>query len=100
RCQSVVGALVRIEALAPVPAVQPARRRWFAWLIPLAAATAAIALWVVVPRGPGAAPPPVAQEQNQPAQTQQSEHAAPAPPPSPSSSPKVEQQATAKSDQP
>lgn len=56
RCQSVIATAARIEAIAPAR-VKPAPRRWLAWLVPLTAAAAAVAIWVAVPRGPDALPP-------------------------------------------
>jgi hypothetical protein len=49
-CQALVGAMARSE-----PAVRPARsaraaRLWLGWLLPLAAAAAAVAFWIAVPR--------------------------------------------------
>src|SRR5439155_21302841 len=35
---------------------EPAPRRWLAWLVPLAAAAAAVGLWVAVPRDSDAPP--------------------------------------------
>jgi hypothetical protein len=49
----------------------------FAWLVPLTAAAAAIAIWVAVPRGPGIQPQ-VAELQSQPAQLKGTEVPAPA----------------------
>lgn len=48
RCQAMVGAFVRIT---PAPAVtEPASRRWsLGWLLPLATAAAALALWAIIP---------------------------------------------------
>jgi hypothetical protein len=48
RCQAVVAALIRTEA--PVAARQRAPRKWLAWLVPLTAAAAAVAIWIAVPR--------------------------------------------------
>jgi len=48
RCQALVGVLARTVAMVPAP--EPARRRWLVWLVPLTAASAAVALWFVVPR--------------------------------------------------
>ncbi len=62
RCQSLVGAMARTNAV--VPQLEPERgtRRWLGWLVPLTAAAAAVALWVAVPRDARApaAPPPAA----------------------------------------
>src|SRR5207253_2381487 len=48
RCRALIAAMVRT---APVPADSPApQRRWsFAWLIPAAAAAAAVAIWIATP---------------------------------------------------
>jgi hypothetical protein len=75
RCQAIVSTTARIEAIAPARA-QPAARRWLAWVVPLTAAAAAIAIWVAVPHGPGAAPPQ-AENQNQVAQAKTPEVAPP-----------------------
>jgi len=42
-----------------VPAPEPARRRWLTWLVPLTAASAAVVLWFVVPRGGSEPVPPI-----------------------------------------
>ena len=79
RCQSLVGALARTHAIVPQP--EPAPRRWLAWLVPLTAAAAAVALWVAVPRD-GAAPVPpatVAQEQTAAAKAPEPKLAEPPP---------------------
>jgi hypothetical protein len=52
RCQALVGAMARIDAI--VGQQRPSSRLWLAWLVPLTAAAAAVALWVAVPRGPAA----------------------------------------------
>jgi hypothetical protein len=52
RCQTLVGALARINAVVPLAEHERAPRRWLAWLVPLTAAAAAVALWVAVPRDP------------------------------------------------
>lgn len=61
RCQAMIGALARIDS--PIPQAPPARavRPWLAWLVPLTAAAAAIAIWVAVPRNASA---PVAPSSN------------------------------------
>jgi hypothetical protein len=72
RCQAMVAGVVRSAASAPVSERPP--RRWLAWLVPLTAATAAVAIWVAVPRGP--APQPMAENENRAAQ-EKAEPAAP-----------------------
>jgi hypothetical protein len=101
RCQAIVSTAARIEAIAPARA-EPAPRRWLAWLVPLTAAAAAIAIWVAVPRGPGAAPPQTAENQRRVAQAK-----APEAPPastglqqSPAAAAREERAPAAKSDQP
>src|SRR5262249_43496412 len=59
RCQATVAALVQITRAASADPVarerhEAAPRRWLAWFVPLTAAAAALAIWVAVPRGPGA----------------------------------------------
>jgi hypothetical protein len=72
RCQSLVGAMARTDAVVPQPEAERATRRRLAWLVPLTAAAAAAALWVAVPRErsvPLAPAPPAAnaqREENQP----------------------------------
>src|SRR5262245_35405085 len=52
RCQAVVKILVRdVPALQ---AAQPARKLWLRWVLPLAAAATAVAIWVAVPGTPRA----------------------------------------------
>jgi hypothetical protein len=58
RCQTLVGALARTAAMVPAP--EPARRRWLVWLVPLTAASAAVAVWFVVPRVGNVPLPPLA----------------------------------------
>lgn len=96
RCQAMVAGLVHSAANAPLP--QPAPRRWLAWLVPLTAAAAAVAIWVAVPRAPGVAPQSIAENRNRAAQ-EKTEPAAPNPLSEPSTVLK-EPQAAAKSDQP
>ena len=50
RCQALVGTLARINSVVPPAEPERAARRWLAWLVPLTAAAAAVALWVAVPR--------------------------------------------------
>lgn len=58
RCQALVGTFARLDrALPPMAAAPRAARRWLAWLVPIAAAAAAVTLWIVVPgRSPAPAP--------------------------------------------
>jgi hypothetical protein len=58
RCQALVGALARVEAAAPQ--IQAHRHGYFrlAWLVPLTAAAAGVALWVAVPRERSKPPAP------------------------------------------
>jgi hypothetical protein len=103
RCQASLAALVQTSAFDNVNSVADAsehtRRRWFAWIVPLTAAAAAIAIWVAVPRGP-ATPPQVAEVQSQPAQLKATEAAASAPGLQSPPTKKEEQVLAAKSDQP
>ena len=64
RCRAVVGEVVRAEA-AVLPATVPIRRRWPAWLVPLTAAAAAVAIWVAVPGNPGGPAPATTNPQGQ-----------------------------------
>src|SRR5262245_49834894 len=67
RCQSALAALVRtsLDPVKPVAeTLDQGHRRWFAWLVPLTAAAAAIAIWVAVPRGPAIEHPRVAEIQS------------------------------------
>jgi len=95
RCQAMVAGVVRSAANAPLP--EPAPRRWLAWLVPLTAAAAAVAIWVAVPRGPSVAPQSAAE--NSTAQ-EKAEPAAPNPLAEPSTaSNEPAAAAAAKSDQ-
>jgi hypothetical protein len=49
RCQSLVGALARINSAAPPAEPERAVHGWLAWLVPLATAAAAVAVWIAVP---------------------------------------------------
>ena len=49
RCQDLVGTLARINSTAPLTESVRASRRWIAWLVPLMAAAAAVAIWIAVP---------------------------------------------------
>jgi hypothetical protein len=97
RCQAMVAGVVRAAGRAPVP--EPAPRRWLAWLVPLTAAAAAVAIWVAVPRGPDVVPQSVAENQNQAAQAKAEPAASPNPRSEPSTAPKEAQAPAAKSDQ-
>jgi hypothetical protein len=103
RCQASLAALVHTSSLDHVTSVPDApertRRRWFAWLIPLTAAAAAIAIWVAVPRGP-ATEPQLAEVQSQPAQLKTTEAPAPAAGLQSPSAKKEEQSLSAKGGQP
>ena len=48
RCQALVGAMARTDAVVRQP--EPVSRRWLAWLVPLTAAAAAVVVWTAVPR--------------------------------------------------
>ena len=57
RCQALVGTLARINTVIPPAQSEQAARGWLRWIAPLAAtaaALAAVALWVAVPRDAGA----------------------------------------------
>ncbi len=99
RCQAIVSTAARIEAIAPARA-EPRPRRWVAWLVPLTAAAAAIAIWVAVPRGPGAGPSQVAENQSQAAQAKTSEASQPTAELQQSPAAREKQAPAAKSDQP
>jgi hypothetical protein len=70
RCQSMVGAMARTNAVVAQPEPERALRRWLPWLVPLTAAAAAVALWVAVP---GDLSAPVAPERPAEVQTQAAE---------------------------
>ena len=69
RCQSLVGAMARTNAVVPQPEPERAARRWLAWLVPLTAAAAAVALWVAVPREETSLPLPLRRRRGSPGQT-------------------------------
>ena len=69
RCQMLVGTLTRINTVVPPAAHERASRRWLAWLVPLTAAAAAVALWVAVPRDTGVRLPQATATQKQAAET-------------------------------
>jgi hypothetical protein len=102
RCQAIVSTAARIEAIAPARA-EPRPRRWVAWLVPLSAAAAAVAIWVAVPRGPVAERRPATEIQTQ-TDARAAEAKKPAAPSASaqqqSSAAREEQAAAAKSDQP
>ncbi|HEX7795530.1 MAG TPA: hypothetical protein VF456_14310, partial [Vicinamibacterales bacterium] len=103
RCQASLAALVHTSSIERVAAAsaqsEKAPRRLFAWLVPLTAAAAAIAIWVAVPRGP-ATQPQVAEVQSQPAQLKATEVPPPAAGLQSPSTKKEEQRLTAKGDLP
>jgi hypothetical protein len=51
RCQAMVGTLARINAAAPAAKAERARswRGWFGWVVPIAAAAAAVTIYVSIP---------------------------------------------------
>ena len=102
RCQASLAALVRTSPVDHIKSVSgppaQASRRWLAWLVPLTAAAAAIAIWVAVPHGPGTQPP-VAEVQSQSAQLKATEVPAPAAGLQAPSTKKEEQPPAAKGDQ-
>jgi hypothetical protein len=72
RCQSLVGAMARGNIVVPRSEPERATRRWLPWLVPFAAAAAAVALWVAIPREAHvsvAFPPPAVEVQKQAAET-------------------------------
>ena len=60
RCQSLMGAMARANAVIPASEPERTGRPWLAWLVPLTAVAAALTLWVAVPREryESPAPPP------------------------------------------
>ena len=66
RCQALVGTMARTLPLAPGSSAPGTLRLWRWWLAPIAAATAAVTLWMVVPeqQEPAQAPPVVTADQN------------------------------------
>jgi len=69
RCQSLVGAMARTNAVVAQPEPDRALRRWLPWLVPLTAAAAAMALWVAVPGDLSAPQRPAKEVQTQTAET-------------------------------
>lgn len=68
RCQTMIAVLVQASpdvVEAGDHKAEPASRNWLAWLVPLTAAAAAIAIWVAVPHGPGSTSPQVAESPRQ-----------------------------------
>jgi hypothetical protein len=68
RCQVLAAVMTKLEpATAAAAPAKSSSQRWLGWLVPLAAAAGAVAIWVFIPRQPpasqeGAAPPaPAAQ---------------------------------------
>ena len=60
RCQEIAGTLARLSSVAPHPEPAVSSRRWLAWFVPLATATAALAIWLAVPGN--VAQPPTSRE--------------------------------------
>jgi hypothetical protein len=82
RCQAMLATLAATEPAVGVPATVPLWRRWhLQWLVPLATAAIAVAVWVAVP-GELTAPPQVA---DRVAPAQKSESSAPVRPEPPAS---------------
>ncbi len=54
RCQDLAGTLARIRSAVPPAGPVRSSRRWLAWFVPVAAAAAAVAIWVAVPGNLGA----------------------------------------------
>jgi hypothetical protein len=79
RCQSLVGAMARIDTVAPAETKHA--RGWLRWAVPLTAAAAGVAIWVAVPRRDLVPLPQPMEVQRQAADQSQP---APAPPASPS----------------
>jgi len=69
RCQSMVGAMARTNAVVAQPEPERALRRWLPWLVPFTAAAAAVALWVAVPGDLSAPQRPAEEVQTQTART-------------------------------
>jgi hypothetical protein len=69
RCQAMVGAQARIDSRVPQVNPERAARPWLAWLVPLTAAAAAIAIWVAVPRNSSAPVSPSSNVQQPEAQS-------------------------------
>ncbi len=58
RCQSLIAAMARTNAILRPPQAEQVPRRWLGWLVPLTAAAAIAMLWVIVPRETGTPLPP------------------------------------------
>jgi hypothetical protein len=65
RCQALLGTMTRITPAPADARIVPAPRRWLPWAVPLAAAAAAVILWVSIPRSElhDLQPPPMASAQ-------------------------------------
>jgi len=69
RCQSMVGAMARTNAVVAQPEPERGLRRWLPWLVPLTAAAAAVVLWVAVPGDLSTPQRPAEEVQTQTAKT-------------------------------
>jgi hypothetical protein len=98
RCQAIVSTAARMEAIAPARA-EPGPRRWFAWVVPLTAAAAAVAIWVAVPHRPDSRQPQQAAAPSQSVQAQAPDSPTPGAQLQEPAAPREAQPATAKSDQ-
>jgi hypothetical protein len=78
RCQSLIGAMARMDSGAPAEMRQRAHG-WLTWAVPLAAAAAGVAVWVAVPHR-NDVPVPQTMEVRQRAAEQSAPAAAPATP--------------------
>jgi hypothetical protein len=68
RCQSLVGALARVDSAVRAAEPRHSTRGWLAWVVPLTAAAAAVAVWVAVSHHTGAQLPQSTELQNQTAE--------------------------------
>jgi hypothetical protein len=75
RCQTVIGTLTRINAVVLPAERERASRRWLAWVVPLTAATAAVVLWVAVPRDKNDRVPPATEVRREAAEPKAQEPA-------------------------
>jgi hypothetical protein len=78
RCQSLVGALARIDSAVPPAEPRHAARGWLAWVVPLTSAAAAVAVWVAVSHHNSARLPQATEIQSQTAGTAAQQPPAPA----------------------
>jgi len=69
RCQSMVGAMARTNAVVAQPEPERGLRPWLPWLVPLTAAAAAVVLWVAVPGDLSTPQRPAEEVQTQTAKT-------------------------------